>query len=63
MMGPAKIKSWFEKRAVRIRSVETLTLKGTPIVLGFQITTKKGKVGKVEANVRAHDLENREFRL
>lgn len=58
MMGPAKIKGWFEKRGVEIKGVETLKLTGSPVVLGYQITTKKGRQGKVAANVKAHDLEN-----
>jgi hypothetical protein len=57
-MGPAKIKRWFEKRGVRVSAVTTLKIVGTPIVLGYQIATKNGKLGKIQANPRAHDLEN-----
>lgn len=57
-MGPAKIKRWFEKRGVAINAVETLKIKGTPIVLAYHITTKSGKKGKIEVHAREHDLEN-----
>jgi hypothetical protein len=62
-MGPAKIKRWFEKRGVRINAVTTKKLSGTPVVLGYEISAKNGKSGKLAANARAHDLENlrREF--
>lgn len=62
-MGPAKIKRWFEKRGVCINTVTVVKVAGTPIVLGYQIAAKNGKTGKVQANARAHNLENlrREF--
>ncbi len=62
-MGPAKIKRWFEKRGVRINAVTAVKVAGTPIVLGYQIAAKNGKSGKLQADARAHDLENlrREF--
>jgi hypothetical protein len=62
-MGPAKIKRWFEKRGIAINSVATVKVTGTPIITGYQVTTKNGKKGKLEANARPHDLDNlaREF--
>lgn len=57
-MGPAKIKHWFEKRGVPVKSVETLKQAGTPIILGYSVKTKAGKVGKLGADARAYELEN-----
>jgi hypothetical protein len=57
-MGPAKIKRWLEKRGVAIKGVSEMTVAGTPIVLGYQITAKNGNKAKLEAKARPHDLEN-----
>ncbi|HYX33853.1 MAG TPA: hypothetical protein VE954_12125 [Oligoflexus sp.] len=57
-MGPAKIKRWFENRGVAVKAVATVKIAGTPVITGFQITTKNGKKGKIDAKARAHDLEN-----
>ncbi len=62
-MGPAKIKRWFEKNGVAIKSVETEKLAGSPVVLAYQVFTKNGKKGKLAPDCRSFELENlrREF--
>jgi len=57
-MGPAKIKRWLEKKGVAVTGVSEMKVAGTPIVLGYQVTAKNGKKGKLEAKARTHDLEN-----
>ncbi len=57
-MGPAKIKRWFENRGVAVKAVATLKIAGSPVITGYQITAKNGKKAKIEADARAHDLEN-----